>query len=213
MGIDIVVVDDHAVVRAGMKALIQSDPHLNVIGEATGGVEALQLIDELIPDVVVLDLSMPDLDGIQVTRELHRKHPLVKILILTVHEDKAMLREAMQSGALGYILKHAAEKDLIEAIKKIHQGEIVVDQKILPALIHQKSDLSSETPNRLDQLTPREIDVLRCIVNGYTNRQIGVELNISTRTVEGHRANIYEKLNLHSRAELVRYAKRNHLLD
>jgi len=212
LGINIVVVDDHAVVRAGMKALIQSDPTLNVIGEASGGLEALELIKDSIPDVVVLDLSMPDLDGIQVTRELHHKFPSIKILILTVHEDEAMLREVMQSGALGYILKHAAEKELIEAIKKIHMGEMYVDQKMLPALINPKSILVIDYPDRLNQLTPREIDVLKCIANGYTNRQIGKELNISTRTVEGHRANIYEKLHLHSRAELVRYAKRNDLI-
>ena len=135
LGINILIADDHAVVRAGLRAVIQSDPTLNIIAEATGGLEALSLIEKTQPDVIVLDLSMPDMDGIMVTKELHAKYPDIRILILTVHEDEAMLREVMRSGASGYILKHAAEKDLIEAIKLIVAGDIYVDQKMLPSLI------------------------------------------------------------------------------
>jgi two-component system response regulator NreC len=212
LGINILVVDDHAVVRAGLKALIQSDLSLNIIGEASGGLEALSIVEKTKPDVIVLDLSMPDMDGIMVTKELHENHPQIRILILTVHEDEAMLREVMQSGASGYILKHAAEKELIEAIKKIHAGEMFVDQKMLPSLIGQKFGSSSGPEDLIEPLTPREVDVLKLIVNGYTSRQIGEELHISVRTVEGHRANIYGKLNLHSRVELVRFAKQHDMV-
>ena len=212
MGINIFIVDDHAVVRAGLRSLIQSDPSLNIIAEASSGIEALSIFDKKKPDVVILDLSMPDIDGIKVTKELCGKNPDTRILILTVHEDEAMLREVMRSGAAGYILKHAAEKELIEAIKKIHTGEIFVDQKMLPSLIGQKLGPLSGIKNLVESLTPREVDVLKLIVNGYTNRQIGEELNISVRTVEGHRANIYGKLNLHSRVELVRFAKQHEMI-
>lgn len=209
MGISILIADDHAVVRAGLKALINSDPALNIAAEASGGLEAVSLAEELQPEVILLDLSMPDMDGIMVTKSIHAKFPDIRILILTVHEDEAMLRAVMQSGASGYILKHAAEKELIEAIKRIKAGDIYVDQKMLPSLLKQPSDSKASPQNLAEALTPREIDVLILIVNGNTNRQIGEELGISVRTVEGHRANIYGKLDLHSRVELVRFAKQH----
>lgn len=207
MAIEIVVVDDHAIVRAGLRALIQSDPSLNMAGEAAGGLEAISLVEKIQPDVVVLDLSMPDIDGVQVTRELRARYPEIRILILTVHEDEALLREVIKSGASGYILKHAAEKELNEAIKRVFVGEMYVDPKMLPALFKHTRSFPSRPETLGEPLTPREVDVLKLIVDGYTNRQIGEELHISMRTVEGHRANIYGKLGLHSRVELVRYAK------
>ena len=212
LGINILIVDDHAVVRAGLRAVIQSDPNLNIIAEATGGLEALSLIEKGQPDVIVLDLSMPDMDGIMVTKELHARYPEIRILILTVHEDEAMLREVMRSGASGYILKHAAENDLIEAIKLIMQGDIYVDQKMLPSLIGHETSSKTKPDISVEPLSPREVDILKLIVDGYTNRQMGDELGISIRTVEGHRANIYGKLGLHSRVELVRYAKEHGLM-
>ena len=212
LGINILIVDDHAVVRAGLRAVIQSDPDLNIIAEATGGLEALSLIEKAQPDVIVLDLSMPDMDGIMVTKELHARHPEIRILILTVHEDEAMLREVMRSGASGYILKHAAENDLIEAIKLIMQGDIYVDQKMLPSLIGHDAAVKNKSEVSVEPLSPREVDILKLIADGYTNRQMGSELGISIRTVEGHRANIYGKLGLHSRVELVRYAKDHGLM-
>lgn len=213
MGISILVVDDHAVVRAGLRAVIQSDPDLNIIAEATGGLEALSLIEKVQPDVMVLDLSMPDMDGIMITKEVHARYPGIRILILTVHEDEAMLREVMRSGALGYILKHAAEDDLIKAIKLIMQGDIYVDQRMLPSLIGHESGSKTKPDIAVEPLSPREVDILKLIVDGYTNRQMGDELGISIRTVEGHRANIYGKLGLHSRVELVRYAKEHGLMN
>ena len=212
MTISILVADDHAVVRAGLRALLQSDPSLHIAGEAAGGLEAISLVEKLQPDILVLDLSMPDMDGILVTKELHEKYPSIRILILTVHEDKALLREAIRSGASGYILKHAAEKELIEAIKRIFHGGMYVDPKMLPSLFSEEQNHTQSPDDLVEPLTPRETGVLRLIVEGYTNRQIGVELGISVRTVEGHRANLYGKLGLRSRVELVRYAKQHGMI-
>lgn len=213
MTIKIVVADDHVIIRAGLKTLIQSDSSLHIIGEASGGQEAISMVEKLQPDILVLDLSMPDIDGIVVTRQVHSNYPNVRILILTVHEDEALLREVIKSGASGYILKHAAEKELVEAIKRILSGEMYVDPKMLPSLFKQSRVTSTKSETKEEPLSPREVDVLKLIVDGYTNRQIGLELNISMRTVEGHRSNIYGKLGLHSRVELVRYAKEHGLIE
>lgn len=210
--VKVLIVDDHAVVRAGLRSLIQSNENLTITGEASGGIEALELIKIQHPDVVVLDISMSDMDGIQVTKNIKMIDPDTRILILTVHEDAALLREAMKSGASGYILKHAAEKELLEAIRRILKGEMYVDPKMLPGLFSDDSDRSVSHQEFMEQLTEREVDILKLIVNGYTNRQIGEDLGISIRTVEGHRSNIYGKLGLHSRVELVRYARQHGMI-
>jgi DNA-binding NarL/FixJ family response regulator len=212
LAINILVVDDHAVVRAGLRSLIQSDKALRMAGEAAGGLEAINIVEKCQPDVVVLDLSMPDVDGITVTKDIHTKYPGIKILILTVHEDEALLREAIRAGASGYILKHAAETELVEAIKQVVKGDMFIDTKMLPSLFKNEKRTRKETTPVNEKLTPREIDVLKLLVEGYTNKQIGQELNISVRTVEGHRANIYRKLDLRTRVELVRYAKSQKLI-
>ena len=165
------------------------------------------------PDILVLDLSMPEMDGIQVTKRIHATAPQIRILILTVHEDEALLREAIRSGAAGYILKHAAEEELISAINMVQTGGYLRPPQAGPVAPGRASKTNpNQSPTR-ELLTPRELDVLNCIVQGYTNRQIAQELSLSVRTVEGYRANMTEKLGLHSRAELVRYAREHGLLD
>lgn len=210
--IRIVIADDHAVVRGGLRALIRDDPQLELVGEASGGAEAIELVTQLQPDILVLDISMPDIDGITVTRRLKGMGSATKILILTVHEDEGLLREAIKSGAGGYVLKRAAEAELISAIRSILQGKLYVDPVMLLSLLTEPPE-KTVVPRGESPLTGREIDVLRLIAHGYTNRQISEELGISVRTVEGHRANILEKLGLHSRAELVRYARQCGLVD
>jgi two-component system response regulator NreC len=209
----VLIADDHAIVRTGLRALLKGEAGLELAGEASGGEEALRLVESLKPDILVLDLSMPDLDGIQVTKRVHESSPNVRILILTVHEDEALLREAIRAGASGYILKHAAEEELISAINIVQVGDIYVHPKLLRSLLAepQKPMPPSSQPEEL--LTPRELDVLDRIVQGYTNRQIAEELSLSVRTVEGYRANMTEKLGLRSRAELVRYAREHGLID
>jgi two-component system, NarL family, response regulator NreC len=204
----VLIADDHAVVRAGLRLLLSQEAGMELIGEATGGQEALQLTEELSPEILILDLSMPDLDGIQVTRAVHQKFPQVKILILTVHEDEAFLREAIHSGASGYILKHAAESEMMNAIRTVQHGDIYIHSSLLRALLEpSQAQQVKPGPAPDEALTPREKDVLCLIVQGYTNREIADKLNISQRTVEGHRANLTAKLNIHSRVELLRYAR------
>lgn len=209
----VLIVDDHAIVRTGLRALLQVEPTLRLVGEATGGYEALGMVADLIPDILVLDLSMPDLDGIAVTKQLRPLYPDLKILILTLHEDEALLREAIKSGASGYILKRAAESELISAIQIVMRGDMYIDPSMLRGLIEKQPQSATAGHKSFEPLTPREIDVLKLIVQGYTNRQVGEELNISARTVEGHRANLSGKLGLRNRVELVRYAREHGFLE
>ena len=211
--IKVVIADDHAIVRTGLRALIKSESAMELIGEAAGGYEAIELVEKTIPDVLVLDLSMPDLDGIAVTKKIKPRFPDLCILILTIHEDEALLRAALKAGAAGYILKRAAETELISAINIILRGDLYVDPAMIRTLVRDDAAPAMTQPKTTEALTPREIEVLRLIVQGYTNRQIGEELNISIRTVDGHRANISAKLGLHSRVELVRYARDHGLIE
>ena len=209
----VLIADDHAIVRTGLRTLLSSEQAFNLVGEATGGYETIEMVADFSPDILVLDLSMPDLDGIEVTKKLVPEYPNLKILILTLHEDDALLREAIKSGASGYILKRAAESELISAIQIVMRGDLYVDPSMLRSLIEEKPKAARSELESVEPLTPREIDVLKLIVQGYTNRQIGVELNISVRTVEGHRANLSGKLGLRNRVELVRYAREHGLLE
>ncbi len=206
----VLIVDDHTIVRTGLRALIGGETGMELVGEAVCGSEAVQMARDLSPEVIVLDLSLPDLDGIGVTRLIKSEQPDLRVLILTVHEDEALLREAIRAGASGYILKHAAESELIAAIYSVRKGDLYVHPRLVQALLTnpEKTRTPKEpgfTPEEM--LTPREIEVLRLIVQGYTNRQIAEVLTLSVRTVEGHRSNLTDKLGLHSRVELARYAR------
>ncbi len=161
----------------------------------------------------MLDLSMPDLDGIAVTRTIKPQFPGLHILILTIHADEALLREAMKAGASGYVLKRAAEAELISAIHIIMRGDLYVDPSMMRTVLADTINAAVSQPSPVEKLTPRETQVLKYIVEGYTNRQIGEELDISVRTVEGHRANVSAKLGLHSRLDLVRYARQHGLIE
>jgi two-component system response regulator NreC len=209
----VLIADDHAIVRAGLRALLAEEAAFDLVGEAAGGVEAIELVEKTDPDVLILDLSMPDLDGISVTRKIKPQFPSLKVLILTLHEDEALLKEAIKAGAAGYILKHAAEAELISALRTILRGDLYVDPSMVRGLLEESRSPQVNQKDQTESLTQRETEILRLIVEGYTNRQIGQELNISIRTVEGHRANISDKLGLHSRVELVRYARNNGLIE
>ena len=209
----VLIADDHAIVRAGLRALLVDDGAFDLVGEATGGYETIELVGKTNPDVLILDLSMPDLDGIAVTRRIKPQYPGLRILILTIHEDEALLREAIKAGAAGYILKRAAEAELISAIRTILRGDLYVDPSMVRSLLGESGQVKLKQISSTENLTPRETEILKLIVEGYTNRQIGNELSISIRTVEGHRANISDKLGLHSRVELVRYAREHNLIE
>ncbi len=209
----VLIADDHAIVRAGLRALLAEDAAFELVGEAAGGYEAIELVEKTNPEVLILDLSMPDLDGISVTRKIKPQFPALKILILTLHEDEALLKEAIKAGAAGYILKRAAEAELISAIRTILRGDLYVDPAMVRSLLEESQSPKINQKDPTESLTQRETEILRLIVEGYTNRQIGQELNISIRTVEGHRANISDKLGLHNRVELVRYARQHGLIE
>ncbi len=211
--IRVLIADDHAIVRTGLRALIHSESTMELVGEATGGYETIELVEKSQPNVLVLDLSMPDLDGIAVTKRIAPQFPDLRILILTLHEDEALLRAALKAGASGYILKRAAETELVSAIHTILRGDLYVDPSMVRRLLSDERPPAVAPPKSAEALTPRETDVLKLIVQGYTNRQIGEELNISVRTAESHRSNLSEKLGLHSRVELVRYAREHGLIE
>lgn len=214
MATRVLIADDHAIVRAGLRALVQSEAGgLELVGEASGGAEAVALAERLNPDILVLDLSMPDMDGIEVTRRIRAKLPAVRVLILTVHEEEDLVRGAIRAGASGYVLKQAAEAELLAAIRTVQIGDLYVPRKMLRGLLAEPAQAGAPGPHPEELLTPRELDVLNGIVQGYTNRQIADDLKLSVRTVEGYRANLTEKLDLHSRADLVRYAREHGLLQ
>jgi two-component system response regulator NreC len=211
--IKVIIADDHAIVRRGLKALINAEPTMLLIGEASGGQAAMEAVEVDQPNVLILDLSMPDLDGIEVTRRLKKHFPEIHILILTVHEDDALLKAAMNAGASGYILKRAAENELVAAVHRILQGDLYVDPSMVRSLFNETDPSPVSRPGAAEELTPRETEVLRLIAEGYTNRQIGEELRISVRTAESHRANLSAKLGLQNRVELVRYAREHNLSE
>ncbi len=212
MPLRVLIADDHGVLRAGLRALLKTEEDLQVVDEAADGDTALRLASRLRPDIVLLDLSMPGPGGIEVTRKLKEMLPATRVLILTVHEDETLLREALNAGASGYIIKRAVESELINAIHAVSRGEIYVHPAMTKWLLKEPAPAA---PKRRDPaaLTPREIEVLRLIVQGHTNSQIAEVLRLSVRTIESHRANLMGKLGLQSRVELVRYAVKNKLLD
>ncbi|MCP4544781.1 MAG: response regulator transcription factor [Chloroflexi bacterium] len=211
--IRILIADDHGVLRAGLRALLSAEPDLQVVGEAADGQEALSLADELCPDVVLLDISMPGPNSIEIVQRLKETLSDVRVLILTVHEDESLLRASLRSGAAGYIGKRAVESELINAIRAVWRGDVYVHPSMIHALLKDISPPPTTKKDLVESLTLREIDVLRFIAQGYTNRQTAEALCIGVRTVESHRANLMSKLGLRGRVALVRYAKEHDLLD
>ncbi len=215
MTIRILIADDHSVIRAGLRTILSAQPDLEIVGEAADGHEALRLANELRPDIVLTDLSMPGPvgGGIAVTRRLKETLPAIRVLILTVHEDESLLREAIHAGAAGYIVKRAAETELISAIEAACRGDLYVHPSMTRALFKDLAAPPVSKPMPIEMLTPRELDVLRLLAKGYTNRQIADVLCLSMRTVEGHRASLMTKLNVHSRVELTSFAEEHGLLE
>jgi two-component system response regulator NreC len=203
----VLVVDDHALIRAGVRALLDRQSNYEIVEEVATSDEAIRAALEHNPEIVLLDVSIPGVGGIEVARRIRERLPETRVLILTVHEDVALLREALKAGATGYIVKRALDLELLTALEAVRRGEIYVHPSMTRALLEEER---ANQPRRQihdpEALTNREMDVLKLIVRGYTNRQVADELDLSVRTVESHRAHILGKLGLSSRAELVHWA-------
>jgi DNA-binding NarL/FixJ family response regulator len=204
----IVLADDHPIVLGGLRNLIQAESDLQIVGEASNGFAALKIIREQLPDVAVVDISMPELNGILVSRRLSEEMPSVKVLVLTLHEDRAYLRQALDAGVKGYVLKRSAAENLIQAIRAVNVGGLYVD----PAIANLVFDASSKRSRRQKgdgiglPLTDREGEVLRLVALGLTNKEIARKLDVGIKSIETFRLRGSEKLGLGTRAELIRYA-------
>jgi len=200
----VLLVDDHSLVRKGFRRILEDDPGLFVVGEASEGEEAVRLALELKPDVVVMDCALPGINGIDATRRIRAKMPTATVLMLSMHSEDTLVRQALEAGARGYILKNALELDLVSAVKRVAEGHLVLDPQLAkPAALKGERDSG---------LTARELEVLRHIVAGKSNKEIAAELGLSANTVGVHRANIMDTLRIHKTAELVVYAIRNGLV-
>jgi two-component system response regulator NreC len=212
MSLRILIVDDHVLVRAGFSYLLNNEPDLQVVGEASSGEEAVRLAAELRPDIVLMDISMPGCDGIATTRQIKEEWPTIHVLILTFHDDRHLVREALEAGASGFVLKRASVSDLFSAIHTIMYGGFYLDPAIMRPWMHDlpaKPDRSTQAEH---SLTQRQIQVLQLVAQGYTTPQIAEHLVISARTVEYHRRSLADKLHLQNRAELVHFAVEHGLL-
>lgn len=210
----LLLVDDHPIVRTGLRMLFQSEPDMRVVGEADGGAEAIEAVQKLQPDVVIMDVAMPGMNGIEATRQIKAISPETAVLALTMHEDEQYFFAMLNAGALGYIPKRAAPDDLVSAIHVVAEGNVflysTLARFLMKDIAEKKSASSGETD---DSLTARETEVLTLIAEGHTSREIAEELVISVKTVERHRENIMNKLDIHSRVELVKYAIKRGLIE
>lgn len=213
MPIRILIADDHTILRAGLISLLNAEAGMEVVGEAHDENSAVSLAVETHPDVVLMDISMPDSGGIEATRRIKQLAPDARVLILTVHEDKSLMQEAIRSGAMGYILKRAVKSELINAIHVVMRDELYLHPAMARLLLLENpAPLLEVTGSIPEPLTSREVDILRLIAQGYTNNRAAEILSISVRTVEYHRSNLTDKLNLHSRVDLMRYAEEKGLI-
>jgi DNA-binding NarL/FixJ family response regulator len=207
--IRVLVADDHTVVREGLLLLINSQPDMVVVGEAGDGREALKRASALRPDVVVMDLSMPELNGLQATERLRSDQPEVRVVALTVHEDASYLRQLCKAGAAGYVLKRSAGVELIQAIRTVASGGLYYDATLAgKALAGQLADSSPSSQTHTVELSERENEVLVLLAWGHSNKEIAAKLSLSVKTVETYKTRIGEKLGLHSRTDMVQYALR-----
>ncbi len=215
--IRVLLAEDHSVVREGLRLLLNTQPDIRVVGEATSGREAIALARELHPDVAVVDIAMPDLDGIQATEQIRQLSPSTRVLILTMHAGDAYFFRAVDAGASGYILKRAASEELINAVRVVARDEAFfypeVARKLLNRYLAQSRSEAPPGPPGYQELSEREREILFLIVQGHSNHQIAEKLVISPSTVQTHRTRILEKLGLNNTIELVRYAIRHGLID
>lgn len=203
--ISVMLVDDHSLVRRGFRRMLEDEPDINVIGEASDGEEAVKMARALKPQVIVMDCALPGMNGLQATRKILQSLPETLVLVLTMHTEETWVRQAMEAGARGYVLKNALDLELSSAIRRVVNGETVLDGQLA-----KQQSLKGE---RNSGLTPREVEILQLICDGKSNKEIAAQLSLSANTVAVHRANIMDALGIHKTAELVVYAIRNGLVN
>jgi two-component system response regulator NreC len=215
MKMRILLADDHTILRAGLKMMLNAQPDMDVVGEAQDGRQAIQEAQRLQPDIVLMDITMPDMNGIEATRQIKRNIPNVRVLILTMHEHDEYVFQALRAGASGYMLKEAADTELITALHVVQSGQFYLSPAAQSVMVgdYLQRVRTGEEKDSYSSLTEREREILKLVAEGYTNNQIAEQLVISPKTVDTHRTHIMDKLNLHSRAELVKYAMRRGLLE
>ena len=210
--IKVLLADDHSIVRAGLRRIVEESGDMEVIAEADDGREAIQLVEKTDPDVAVIDISMPGLDGLEVISQLQTIYPELPILVLTMHEEGQYVVRAIQAGAMGYLTKHSAPEQLVTAIRKIHEGQRYITDEAAESLALRVAK-GSDGKSLLDSLSMRELQVLRRLAMGQTNREIASAYHISIKTVDTYRARLLKKLGLRNNAELSRFAMQNQLIE
>ena len=208
----ILIVDDHAVVRRGVRALLESQSHWEVAGEATTGREAVDAAKRLRPDIVVMDLSLPELNGLDAARQILKDSPGTEVLVLTMHHSEELARNALQAGARGYVLKSDADENLIAAVESLRQHKPFLTSAVTEFVLDDYIRHGDDTP-RYPEITHREREVIQLLAEGRSNKESAVALGVSVKTIEAHRANIMRKLHLRSASDLVRYAVRNNIVQ
>jgi two-component system, NarL family, response regulator NreC len=211
----ILLADDHTVMRAGLRALLERQPNLEVVGEAEDGRQTVEIASSHVPDVVVMDIAMPNLNGVEATRRMVSKQPTISVVILSMYSDESYVMRALEAGARAYLLKDSAVTDLIRAIEAVSQGKSFFSPKISRILAEEYVHALRQkgVADSYELLTPREREILQLLAEGKTNKEVATSLNISVYTAETHRGNIFQKLNLHSSAELVLYAVRKGIIS
>lgn len=208
----IVLADDHKVVRQGLRAILEAEPRLRVVGEAGSGLDAIRLVERLHPAVVVLDLMMPGLNGLEAIRQIRKRSPKTRVVILSMHKDESYVIEALKNGAVAYVLKDSSAEELVKAVHEAAADRRYLSPPLSDSAIGAYMQRSSAAADPYDTLTEREREVLQLAAEGHTNAAIGKRLFISPRTVEVHRANMMQKLQLRNQSELIRYALRRRIL-
>jgi DNA-binding NarL/FixJ family response regulator len=214
----IIITDDHQLILDGLRSIITGESDLHLLAEANNGQQALALCESLQPDMVMMDIDMPVMNGLEATIQIKKKFPSIRIMVLTMHDEAALIKRIMEVGADGYMLKNADQQELVSAIRKIAAGEKHFSEKVLQALKDGKTDSSQFSLRPTDSvllstLTEREVEILRLLAEGLSNKEIGDKIFISHRTVDTHRTNLMKKLDVHNVAGLIRFAIRNGLIS